>query len=116
MVNLGRRRKQEERFRVSLPPNRGIAFGESATVFTDSIFELARVPSDGNARSGVNELRPGPIVTNAAAYEGTEVQYFGKGDIVYLLRENTVTVFSRKTSVDCEKRRMHSERFAKESW
>jgi hypothetical protein len=71
-------------------------------------FEHARVSSNRNARSGVNGLRPGPIVTNAAAYEGTEVQYFGKGDVVYLLRE-------RKASVDCEERRMHSERFAKKS-
>ena len=33
------------------------------------------MPSDGNACSGVNKLRPGPIVTNAAAYEGTKAQY-----------------------------------------
>jgi hypothetical protein len=96
------------------------------------------VPSDGNARSGVNEFESifmNRLLTRkiwdllrwliseerlrvslprfgltadvlvirfeeyAAAYEGTEVQYFGKGDIVYLLRENTVTVFSGKTSV-----------------
>jgi hypothetical protein len=64
-------------------------------------FEHARVAGDRNARSGINGLRP-------AAYKGTEAQYFEKGDVVYLLRE-------RKASVDCEERRMHSERFEKES-
>jgi hypothetical protein len=33
------------------------------------------VSSEGSTCSGVNGLRPGLIVTNAAAYEGTEVQY-----------------------------------------
>jgi hypothetical protein len=40
---------------------------------------------------------PGPIVTNATAYEGTKAQYLGKGDVAYFAY--TVTVFSRKTSV-----------------
>jgi hypothetical protein len=66
------------------------------------------VPSDGNARSGVNELRPGPIVTNAAAYEGTEVQY---------QRERLRRLFA---SVGSEEVKFiyscYEERFAKESW